>query len=211
MTRPEPLDPAGTPSLTDLTAAVEHAYDLIATLRKQIDTVVAELAPPARRAVRVVRWAELDADAAAQAWQQLGDWVSWLTDRYALREIPVGCWWRHGMLVEELTALWLAWQTSHAPAADATAPLIWHEHLDRFRDRVRLRLQQQGNCVSAGHQDRTPPTYAGAVEQFRRHVTADVAARLTAARHSHPVEPASAGQGGETGGPVDRSRNARLS
>jgi hypothetical protein len=176
MSRPDRPDP---PSLGELTIALERAFDLIRTLREQLDTVITELTPPRRRQ-QPIQWTTLDAEAAAATWQQLGAWVSWLVDRYAMREVPVGCWWRHGMLIEELTALWQAWQTSYAPDADGTAPLLWHEHLDRARDRIRLRLQQQGNCISAGHHDPTPPTYPGAAEQFRAHITADVEARLAA-------------------------------
>ena len=53
-----------------------------------------------------VCWPVIDGEAAYVAWSGLDTWVRWCARRYALdqRTIPP-CWWRHGALVEELTAL----------------------------------------------------------------------------------------------------------
>ena len=57
----------------------------------------------------------------------LADWVGWLRGRYPLaHRIPL-CWWRHPELVEELTALWLAWRDAYVEkGAPLTAGADWH-------------------------------------------------------------------------------------
>ena len=69
------------------------------------------------RAPRPIDWARLSAEHAAQVWLDLDEWVRWLVTRYALdhRDVPP-CWYAHGDLVEELTALW----TAHRAAYDRT-------------------------------------------------------------------------------------------
>jgi hypothetical protein len=144
---------AGAATPAELTAGLGRAFTLIGTVTGQVDAILDEL--QARRpggGIAPIRWAELDAETADRTWADLYEWVTWLLDRYAIREIPRACWWKHGLIVEELTALWLAWQGAYAPDATSAAPLIWHQHLDHTRDRIRLRLGAQGNCVTAGHQ-----------------------------------------------------------
>jgi hypothetical protein len=59
---------------------------------------------------------------------QLDSWTGWLRHRYPLaRRIP-DCWAHHPELVEELTALWLAWQGAYQqPDAPLTAAADWHD------------------------------------------------------------------------------------
>ena len=61
-------------------------------------------------------------------WNQLTDWVGYLRSRYPLaRKIPA-CWAEHPEIVEELTALWLAWQSAYQDRdAPLTAPADWHD------------------------------------------------------------------------------------
>jgi hypothetical protein len=72
-------------------------------------------------------WRNLTGRAAEQQWLELADWVAWLRGRYPLaRRVPL-CWWRHPELVEELTALWLAWKDAYATKhAHLAAPADWH-------------------------------------------------------------------------------------
>ena len=47
-------------------------------------------------------------------WEELRDWVEWLVERYSLdHRIVPPCWFLHGALVDELTALWGAWQVAY--------------------------------------------------------------------------------------------------
>jgi hypothetical protein len=175
-TPPEAATPA------ELTTAVGRAFELIAVLRGQIDAILDELqARKSAEEVTVIRWADLDPDTASRTWPQLYHWVTWLLDRYTIREIPRSCWWQHGLIVEELTALWIAWQGAYGPDTTTTAALFWHEHLDRTRDRIRTRLVQQGNCAAGGHQPPTPQPHPDQIRHdFDGFVQADTAARATA-------------------------------
>jgi hypothetical protein len=183
--------PAATPA--ELTAGLSQAFELIAVLRGQIDAILDEL--QARRPTsdaHVVNWAALDSDAARRTWHQLYQWATWLLDRYAIREIPRACWWRHGLIVEEVTALWTAWQGCYGEDSTPNAPIFWHEHLDRARERIRLRLQQQGNCTAAGHQPiALQPHPSHVFTDFTAFVTADAAGRTTPPQPGSQPEPTS--------------------
>jgi hypothetical protein len=74
-----------------------------------------------------VVWKDLDDVTAAKTWRALADWVAWLRGRYPLaRQVPP-CWWRHPELVEETTALWLAWKDAYLEkGAPLTAAADWH-------------------------------------------------------------------------------------
>jgi len=54
-------------------------------------------------------------------------WVRWLVDHYRLdrRYIPE-CWTKHWELIEELSALQLAWEGAYATTSHGDAPLAWH-------------------------------------------------------------------------------------
>ena len=64
-------------------------------------------------------------------------WVGWLVGRYRLdhRLVP-DCWPQHPELVEELSALHLAWEGSFATTAMHDAPLLWHERFAAARQRL---------------------------------------------------------------------------
>ena len=69
--------------------------------------------------------------------EELDVWVSWLVDHYSLdrRHVPE-CWAQHWELVEELSALRLAWEGAYATTAHADAPLAWHERFAASRARL---------------------------------------------------------------------------
>lgn len=59
-------------------------------------------------------WPELDREGSARLWSELVGWVSWLRERYELTHAALPkCWYRHGWIVEELTALMAAWQQAY--------------------------------------------------------------------------------------------------
>ena len=62
-----------------------------------------------------------------RTWTALAEWVGWLRGRYPLaNQVPL-CWWRHPELVEELSALWLAWRDAYVEqGAPLTAGADWH-------------------------------------------------------------------------------------
>ena len=83
--------------------------------------------------------------------EELDGWVAWLTDRYRLdhRTVP-GCWPQHAELIEELSALNLAWQAAYATLAPADGPMAWHEHFALARTRLTDWVARTG-CRPGAH------------------------------------------------------------
>jgi len=82
-------------------------------------------------------WRGLDSGGAGDLWDELVAWVCWLVRRYGLSEEVPACWWAHGAMVEELTALRAAWVAAfEEPSATMDAPLGWHERFAAARARL---------------------------------------------------------------------------
>ena len=111
-------------------------------------------------APRPVAWARLDAEKAAAAWVDLDAWVRWLARRYALdhRDVPP-CWFAHGHVVEELSALRTAHRASFDPAGTPLAPAEWHQTLANTRARLQLWASRTG-CRPGEHRRDAPPPWA---------------------------------------------------
>jgi hypothetical protein len=61
--------------------------------------------------------------------RQVQQWVGWLRHRYPIAHQLPPCWAQHSELVEELTALHLAWRAAYTdPAATPTAAADFHTH-----------------------------------------------------------------------------------
>jgi hypothetical protein len=100
-----------------------------------------------------VCWATLDRVTAAREWAALGDWVRWLATRYGLATSTVPpCWYRHGGIVEELSALRTGWLAAYAPDARPSAALHWHHMFDGTRDRLHQTTRFNG-CTNDDHRD----------------------------------------------------------
>ncbi len=83
-------------------------------------------------------WDVLDDATANERFADLDAWVTWLGDRYGLDRTQIPhCWAEHPPIVEELTALWGAWQIAYYPSASAASPLEWHTAFDHTRRRLR--------------------------------------------------------------------------
>ena len=82
-------------------------------------------------------WATLTPDETAAELAALAHWVGWLRGRYLLdhRTVP-DCWDHHDDLVEELSALRIAWLHAYNGGARADAPLTWHTQLHTARTRL---------------------------------------------------------------------------
>ncbi len=135
------------------------------------------------RAPRPIDWSHLGAEDAAEVWLALDEWVRALVTRYALdhREVPP-CWYAHGDLVEELTALWVAHQGAYEPAGPATGPADWHHLLAATRSRLQLAAARTG-CRNDQHRPPAPPAWAsepapaGYTSAFIAHVDHDATTR----------------------------------
>lgn len=84
-----------------------------------------------------VCWATLTEIENEDALEELADWVNWVVDRYALdhRTIPP-CWDEHGALVEELSALRVAWLAAFGITGRPEAPLDWQNNFAVARQRL---------------------------------------------------------------------------
>lgn len=83
----------------------------------------------------------------------LDTWVTWLTDHYSLdRRCVPECWTRHWELIEELSALHLAWEAAYCTTAHADAPLSWHERFNNARVRLTEWTARAG-CRAGEHRN----------------------------------------------------------
>ena len=84
-----------------------------------------------------IMWAAHTPEEQRHLLDELGVWVTWLSDHYRLdrRYVPE-CWTKHWELIEELSALQLAWEAAYATTSHAEAPLGWHERLGLARGRL---------------------------------------------------------------------------
>jgi hypothetical protein len=105
-------------------------------------------------------WRGLGPAGREELWNQLSDWVRWIRGRYPLaRRIPP-CWADHPEIVEELTALWLAWVQAYEDRdTPLTAAADWH---DRWLPGVLYRLEHGAFALDCGttHQPRPSTAYA---------------------------------------------------
>ena len=103
--------------------------------------------------------------------------MDWLTARYQLEEAVPACWYRHGALIEELTALRACWQVAYAdPRARPSEPALWHDLLARTLGRMR-EWDRQG-CAAGNHRDDEPlPTEPEVLADRAAYVRADLADR----------------------------------
>lgn len=110
-------------------------------------------------------WRHVSAAEARGLWVRLREWVDWVNARYfsSSWESIRPCWFRHPAAVEELTALWAAWESAYRAPDEgegfSDAALWWHEKLHAVVHR--LWDEQFAEC-KAGHQD--PDVYERATD-----------------------------------------------
>lgn len=161
----------------DLERLAAAVADSLESLRGELDPVTAGALTDT---ATWWNWQTQGVAGAEALWVQLAAWVAWLRNRYPLAKQVPGCWWRHPELIEELTALHLAWRAAYAdPQAPPTGPADWH---DRWLPGTVHRLTHTWHaCPDGEHRDRTPGVYADQgvdnEDAFRAHLTADVDAR----------------------------------
>lgn len=111
----------------------------------------------------VANWRTLADDAAEAEWAALRSWVEWFTVRY---NIPISvipnCWYQHGALVEELSALHTAHTTSFDPADTGYGPIGWHERLAVAHPRL---TRAYGGGCNNGHQPLKPRSWSNVIDE----------------------------------------------
>ena len=84
-------------------------------------------------------------------WRSLRAWVEWVTARFNVpNSLVPDCWWKHPALVEELSALHLAWRVAYDSQDAGRGPVMWLERWQAARPR--LREAHVGSCA-AGHKE----------------------------------------------------------
>jgi len=150
--------------------------DEILLLRAEVDYLLERFADQPELTDRPVNWAALDVPAAAEQWELLTGWADWLRQRYQLHESIPACWYAHGPMVEELSALRTAWTGAYL-AADAHLgdPLGWHDSLDRAV--YRIRQWDRNGCRDGTHRpDMHLPEETERIDR-QRTIHADLARR----------------------------------
>lgn len=72
----------------------------------------------------------------AALFHDLESWTAWLLSTFRVGRWIPNCWPQHPALVEELMALWLAWQPAWQSADDNHQPAIWLHTLDASLSRI---------------------------------------------------------------------------
>ncbi|MBY8887258.1 hypothetical protein K7472_20780 [Streptomyces sp. PTM05] len=138
-----------------------------------------------------VRWDDLVPAERVALWREFVVWVIWMADRYGITndQIPRQCWWQHGAVVEELTALWTSHQSAYALSEDAgSAPYLWQDALARAIERIgRLWV---GTCRNGQHRDRHREQWDGD-EKYLAAILATV-----------PAPPEGGGEDGDSADPA---------
>jgi hypothetical protein len=108
-------------------------------------------------------WRTMQDQQARDEWRALRDWVEWLTLRYELSAALIpDCWWKHGALVEELSALHCAHRAAFHPTDSGNGPITWHQHFANALPR--LRNAYNGGC-SENHSSRRRRSWADATDE----------------------------------------------
>lgn len=112
--------------------------------------------------VHAVDWRRLPHREVRTEWMLLRDWVEWFTVRYYIpvSVVPV-CWWKHGALVEELSALHVAHLAAFDSSDSGFGAIGWHERLSLAQSR----LQRAGAGCASGHNETRPRSWATATDE----------------------------------------------
>ena len=96
-------------------------------------------------------WAFLKPEDDSNQIAELRLWVDWVRWRFTLdhRTIP-DCWDRHGPIIEELAALYTAWEAAYTYSNDGTDPLRWMAQFSVARERLHEWVSRTG-CRPGEH------------------------------------------------------------
>jgi hypothetical protein len=123
-----------------------------------LDGAMKRSTPPPRNWWRLTGGKRQGRDPARDALKAMVPWVDWLVGRYGLAHVVPPCWWAHGAMVEELSALQAAWLGAYEnPDAPADAGVVWHEHLQRCLGR--LREWNVARCAAGHHRPAAESTW----------------------------------------------------
>lgn len=118
-----------------------------------------------------VVWHKGNEEERAALWGEFTAWVIRMADTYELttEQLPHACWWEHGSVVDELTALWTGWESAYGNEEDAAAgPYLWHDGWSRGIERIsRIWL---GECTNGYHHSKSRTVW-GTDPSYRKKIT----------------------------------------
>ncbi|HET6911616.1 MAG TPA: hypothetical protein VFH54_19995 [Mycobacteriales bacterium] len=134
-------------------------------------------------------WRTLPAETAAEAWDELREWVHWFKDRYALdhRVVPP-CWYLHGALVDVLTALRDHHAHAFSDVQPATAASEWHRVFRDLEPRLRDWASRTG-CTRTEHREDATTQWPDDDTRWRDHLNQDEQQRAAAEQAQALEEP----------------------
>lgn len=101
-----------------------------------------------------IAWDLLTPEQAEDEWVILNEWVHWLRKRFALPAVILPpFWYRHGEMVEELSALHTHYLGAYHPRQDGSAPIGWMTDFAATKERLRDLVTVAGTRL-----DRDRPT-----------------------------------------------------
>ncbi|MFI9772762.1 hypothetical protein ACIHJG_38880 [Streptomyces sp. NPDC052415] len=103
-----------------------------------------------------IAWHKVKEDDRVPLWSEFTAWVIRMADTYELttEQLPHACWWEHGAVVAELTALWTGWESAYGNEEDAAAgPYLWHDAWSRGIERIGR--SWLGECTNGYHQTKS--------------------------------------------------------
>ncbi|MCM3662527.1 hypothetical protein M3148_16235 [Georgenia satyanarayanai] len=127
-------------------------------------------------------WQTLGREEAARLWQDLAEFVTYLSGRY-LSGLPAeyrvaACWYRHPVAVELLTALMVAHTGAYRdPGSEPGPGLVDFHERSLWPTLERLRHLRLFSSCQDGHTDRLSTAPTTPDDGFAAHVAADLATR----------------------------------
>ncbi|GAA2720379.1 MULTISPECIES: hypothetical protein [Streptomyces] len=136
-----------------------------------------------------VVWHKVKEEERAELWTEFTAWVIRMADTYELttEQLPHACWWEHGAVVAELTALWTGWESAFGNEEDAAAgPYLWHDAWARGIERIGR--SWLGECTNGYHQTKSRTVW-GTDPAYRKKI---IEAGPPGAGNSGPATPKAA-------------------
>lgn len=181
--------PIDSPDLTkmalEVVSLVDRTGQIEAILGQVVDTLEQLTKKPAHSQPSPWLWAAATGEAREKLWAEVSDFVDVHNARFGIySELVIQpCWYRHSVVIEEITALMLSWRASHyghqVPTID---PNYWLQNFlyPTFK-RIRTEPWGQKSCTDTFHEDvaRRPAPPRRDLDAFAAHVEADVAVHPT--------------------------------
>jgi hypothetical protein len=146
----------------DLVALVEELVGRVEALQAEVDELKLHQSPSATAGKQVPATKRtLPTEGEPVDLAVLAKWVESLQIRYAAAgDWLRPCWWRHGLVVEELAALRVAWLAVYdaGEPVDPTGGVRWHDEAEKCRERIRRTTSVGPGCSAVSHKPDEPIT-----------------------------------------------------